>query len=65
MRVVTVATLSVAVVQVAFAHLHSRATSARSRQAASYTALAGYACTIVNDTVDNVFFVGQPSYSGL
>ena len=32
---------------------------------ASYIALAGYACIIVNFAVVNVFFVGQHSYSGL
>jgi cytochrome c-type biogenesis protein CcsB len=47
------------------AYLHSRATSGVSRQTASYIALAGYACIIVNFTIVNVFFVGQHSYSGL
>jgi cytochrome c-type biogenesis protein CcsB len=47
------------------AYLHSRATSGVSRQTASYIALAGYACIIVNFSVVNVFFVGQHSYSGL
>lgn len=47
------------------AYLHSRATSGISRQTASYIALAGYACVIVNFAVVNVFFVGQHSYSGL
>ncbi len=47
------------------AYLHSRATSGISRQTASYIALAGYACIIVNFAVVNVFFVGQHSYSGL
>jgi cytochrome c-type biogenesis protein CcsB len=47
------------------AFLHSRATSGISRQTASYIALAGYACIIVNFAVVNVFFVGQHSYSGL
>jgi cytochrome c-type biogenesis protein CcsB len=47
------------------AYLHSRATSGISRQTASYIALAGYACIIVNFTIVNVFFVGQHSYSGL
>ena len=46
------------------AYLHSRATSGISRQTASYIALAGYACIIVNFAVVNVFFVGQHSYSG-
>jgi len=47
------------------AYLHSRATSGISRQTASYVALAGYACIIVNYAVVNVFFVSQHSYSGL
>lgn len=47
------------------AYLHSRATSGISRQTATYIALAGYACIIVNFAVVNVFFVGQHSYSGL
>lgn len=47
------------------AYLHSRATSGITRQTASYIALAGYACIIVNFAVVNVFFVGQHSYSGL
>lgn len=47
------------------AYLHSRATSGISRQTASYIALAGYVCVIVNFAVVNVFFVGQHSYSGL
>jgi cytochrome c-type biogenesis protein CcsB len=47
------------------AYLHARATSGWSRQSASYIALAGWACIVVNYTVVNVFFVGQHSYSGL
>jgi cytochrome c-type biogenesis protein CcsB len=47
------------------AYLHSRATSGVSRQVATYIALAGYACIIVNYAVVNVFFVSQHSYSGL
>jgi cytochrome c-type biogenesis protein CcsB len=47
------------------AYLHSRATSGISRQTASYVALAGYACIIINYAVVNVFFVSQHSYSGL
>ena len=47
------------------AYLHSRATSGISRETASYIALAGYACIIVNFAVVNVFIVGQHSYSGL
>ena len=47
------------------AYLHSRATSGISRETASYIALAGYACIIVNFAIVNVFIVGQHSYSGL
>jgi cytochrome c-type biogenesis protein CcsB len=47
------------------AYLHARATSGWSRQSASYVALAGYACIIINYTVVNMYFVGQHSYSGL
>jgi len=47
------------------AYLHSRATSGISRQTASFIALAGYVCIIINFSVVNVFFVGQHSYSGL
>jgi cytochrome c-type biogenesis protein CcsB len=47
------------------AYLHSRATSGVSRQTATWIALAGYACIIVNFTIVNVFFVSQHSYSGL
>jgi len=47
------------------AYLHSRATSGISRQTATWIALAGYACVILNFAVVNVFFVGQHSYSGL
>lgn len=47
------------------AYLHARATSGWSRQSASYIALAGYGCIIINYAVVNVFFVGQHSYSGL
>jgi cytochrome c-type biogenesis protein CcsB len=47
------------------AYLHSRATSGISRQTASFIALAGYVCIIINFSVVNVFFVGQHSYSGM
>jgi cytochrome c-type biogenesis protein CcsB len=47
------------------AYLHSRATSGITRQTATYIALAGYVCIIMNFAVVNVFFVGQHSYSGL
>jgi cytochrome c-type biogenesis protein CcsB len=47
------------------AYLHARATTGWRRQNATWIALAGYACVIVNFAVVNVFFVGQHSYSGL
>jgi cytochrome c-type biogenesis protein CcsB len=47
------------------AYLHARATTGWKRQNATWIALAGYACLIVNFAVVNVFFVGQHSYSGL
>ncbi len=47
------------------AYLHARATTGWRRQNATWIALAGYACLIVNFAVVNVFFVGQHSYSGL
>lgn len=47
------------------AYLHARVTSGWSKQRATYIALAGFACIVVNYTVVNLFFVGQHSYSGL
>ena len=47
------------------AYLHARATTGWKRQNATWIALAGFACVIVNFAVVNVFFVGQHSYSGL
>jgi cytochrome c-type biogenesis protein CcsB len=47
------------------AYLHARATTGWSVRSASYLALAGYACILVNYMVVNVYFVGQHSYSGI
>ncbi len=47
------------------AYLHSRATTGWSVRSASYLALAGYGCILVNYMVVNVYFVGQHSYSGM
>lgn len=47
------------------AYLHARVTSGWSKQRATYIALAGFGCIIINYTVVNLFFVGQHSYSGL
>ena len=47
------------------AYLHARVTSGWSRQRATYIALAGFGCIIINYTLVNLFFVGQHSYSGL
>jgi cytochrome c-type biogenesis protein CcsB len=47
------------------AYLHARVTSGWSKQRATWIALAGFACIIINYTVVNLFFVGQHSYSGL
>lgn len=47
------------------AYLHARATTGISRQRATYIALAGFGCIILNYSIVNMFFVGQHSYSGL
>jgi cytochrome c-type biogenesis protein CcsB len=47
------------------AYLHARATTGWSDRKASFLALAGYACILVNYMVVNVYFVGQHSYSGM
>ena len=47
------------------AYLHARATSGWSRAQASWIAVAGFACILVNYGVVNVWFVSQHSYSGL
>jgi cytochrome c-type biogenesis protein CcsB len=47
------------------AYLHARATSGWSRAQASWIAIAGFGCILVNYGVVNVWFVSQHSYSGL
>ncbi len=47
------------------AYLHARATSGWSRSRATWVALAGFACIVINFGVVNVYFVSQHSYSGL
>ena len=47
------------------AYLHARATRGWKRQNATWIALAGFVCVIINFAVVNVYFVGQHSYSGL
>src|SRR5690606_16823700 len=47
------------------AYLHARVTSGWSKQRATYIALAGFVCVLINYGVVNLFFVSQHSYSGL
>lgn len=47
------------------AYLHARVTSGWSKQKATYIALAGFVCVLINYGVVNIFFVSQHSYSGL
>ena len=47
------------------AYLHARVTSGWKPQSATWIALAGFGCIILNYAVVNVYFVGQHSYSGL
>jgi cytochrome c-type biogenesis protein CcsB len=47
------------------AYLHARATTGWSARSASFIALAGYGCILVNYMLVNVYFVGQHSYSGM
>jgi cytochrome c-type biogenesis protein CcsB len=47
------------------AYLHARATTGWTVRRASWLALAGYGCILVNYMVVNVYFVGQHSYSGM
>lgn len=47
------------------AYLHARVTRGWRRQSATWVAVVGFACIIVNYAVVNVYFVGQHSYSGL
>jgi len=47
------------------AYLHARVTRGWRRQSATWVAVAGFACIIINYAIVNVYFVGQHSYSGL
>lgn len=47
------------------AYLHARVTSGWRPQSATWIALAGFGCIILNYAVVNMYFVGQHSYSGL
>ena len=46
------------------AYLHARATTGVTRQKATWIAVAGFSCIIINYTIVNMFFVGQHSYAG-
>ncbi|PRY59336.1 cytochrome c-type biogenesis protein CcsB [Knoellia remsis] len=47
------------------AYLHARVTRGWSRESATWIAVAGFICVILNYAVVNVYFVGMHSYSGL
>ncbi|MFV0463422.1 MAG: c-type cytochrome biogenesis protein CcsB [Nostocoides sp.] len=47
------------------AYLHAHATRGWSRAQATYVALAGFLCILVNYGIVNMYFVSQHSYSGL
>ena len=47
------------------AYLHARATTGWKIRSATWIALAGYACILINFFVVNKFFVGKHSYSGM
>ncbi len=47
------------------AYLHARATTGMSTPRATWIAIAGFGCIIVNYAVVNIFFVGFHSYSGV
>ena len=47
------------------AYLHARATSGWSTRKATWLAVAGFGCIIINYAVVNVYFVGWHSYSGV
>jgi len=47
------------------AYLHARATGGWNGRRATYLALAGYLCVLVNFGVVNVFFPGNHSYAGI
>jgi cytochrome c-type biogenesis protein CcsB len=54
------------VIWVAYAaYLHARATTGWSARRATWLAVAGFVCIILNYTVVNTYFVGMHSYSGL
>ena len=46
------------------AYLHARATAGWNRQA-SWVAIAGFLCIVINYAIVNVYFVGWHSYSGM
>lgn len=47
------------------AYLHARATSSWSTRRATWVAIAGFACVIINYTVVNLLMTGLHSYSGV
>jgi cytochrome c-type biogenesis protein CcsB len=47
------------------AYLHAHATTGWTTRKATWLAVAGFTCIILNYTVVNTFFVGMHSYSGL
>ncbi|MBA2696795.1 MAG: cytochrome c biogenesis protein CcsA, partial [Actinobacteria bacterium] len=47
------------------AYLHARATTGMTTRRATWIAVAGFGCVIVNYAVVNIFFVGFHSYSGV
>lgn len=47
------------------AYMHARVTRGWRRQSATWIAVAGFACIIVNYSIVNMYFVGMHSYSGL
>lgn len=47
------------------AYLHARATRGWDGRRATYLALAGFVCVIINFAVVNVYFVGEHSYAGI
>jgi cytochrome c-type biogenesis protein CcsB len=46
-------------------YLHARATTGWTTRKATWLAIAGFACVVINYTVVNLFFVGLHSYSGV
>ncbi|KGN40988.1 c-type cytochrome biogenesis protein CcsB [Knoellia aerolata] len=47
------------------AYMHARVTRGWRRQSATWIAVAGFVCIIVNYSIVNMYFVGMHSYSGL